>query len=98
MNKKAVNGILIGYDNNDGYRVWCKKNKILIRSHDVPFDKIILSSVNMPTIPSDSNQRNDQLTQSQFDTRLEGSVNRNSEEYIQNIEIEMRMKHALKKK
>lgn len=36
MEKKAVKGISIGYDNDDGYRVWCKENNTLIRSRDVP--------------------------------------------------------------
>lgn len=31
MDRKAVKGILIGYDHNDGYRFWCEENK-LIRS------------------------------------------------------------------
>lgn len=26
MDKKAIKGVLIGYDNNDGYRIWCKEN------------------------------------------------------------------------
>lgn len=39
MEKKAVKGILIGYDNNDGYRIWCNATRKLIRSRDVSFDE-----------------------------------------------------------
>ncbi|BET01095.1 Reverse transcriptase (RNA-dependent DNA polymerase) [Nesidiocoris tenuis] len=47
MSKKAVKGILIGYENNEGYRIWCKETNKLIRSRDVVF--------NEAPLPSDSN-------------------------------------------
>lgn len=42
MDKKAVKGFLIGYDNDDGYRIWCKENHRLIRSRDVIFHEELL--------------------------------------------------------
>ena len=41
MDKKAIKGFLIGYDGDDGYRVWCKETNTLIRSRDVVFEERI---------------------------------------------------------
>uniref|UniRef100_A0A146M1T4 Retrovirus-related Pol polyprotein from transposon TNT 1-94 n=1 Tax=Lygus hesperus TaxID=30085 RepID=A0A146M1T4_LYGHE len=45
MSKKAVKGILIGYDENDGYRIWSLDKLKLIRSRDVIFDEEPLKQV-----------------------------------------------------
>lgn len=37
MEKKAIKGILIGCDNNDGHQIWCKENNKLIISRVVIF-------------------------------------------------------------
>lgn len=37
MDKKANKGILIGYDGDDGYRIWCRYKNKIIRSRDVIF-------------------------------------------------------------
>ena len=42
MDRKAVKGILIGYDQDDGYRIWCGEAHKLIRSRDVIFDEKVL--------------------------------------------------------
>lgn len=39
MDRKAKKGILIGYDNDDGYRIYCKEDCKLIRSRDVIFEE-----------------------------------------------------------
>ncbi len=46
MDRKAVKGILLGYDNNDGYRIWTNGNK-LIRSRDVVFHEDLLEEKNV---------------------------------------------------
>lgn len=44
MQKKAKKCILIGYDNDDGYRLWHKESNSLVRSRDVTFDERPLES------------------------------------------------------
>jgi transposase InsO family protein len=39
LDKKAIKCVLIGYDNDDGYRVWHKDSNSVYRSRDVVFDK-----------------------------------------------------------
>ena len=39
IDKKALKGILIGYENDDGYRIWCENTRSLIRSRDVTIDE-----------------------------------------------------------
>ncbi|KAG5872603.1 hypothetical protein JTB14_027944 [Gonioctena quinquepunctata] len=39
MGKKAIKGVLMGYDNDDGYRIWSLDGKKLVRSRDVIFDE-----------------------------------------------------------
>lgn len=39
MDRKATKGILIGYDHDDGYRIYCKEEGKLIRSRDVIFEE-----------------------------------------------------------
>lgn len=46
LDKKAQKGILIGYDGNEGYRIWDKVNHKLIRSRDVTFEETPLLGCN----------------------------------------------------
>jgi hypothetical protein len=39
MQKKAKKCILLGYDNDDGYRLWNRETNSLVRSRDVTFDE-----------------------------------------------------------
>ncbi|KAL3279896.1 hypothetical protein HHI36_017402, partial [Cryptolaemus montrouzieri] len=39
FDRKATEGVLVGYDNDDGYRIWCKDLRKVIRSCDVAFDE-----------------------------------------------------------
>lgn len=48
MEKKAEKGVLVGYDNDDGYRIWSKDTKKLIRSRDVKFDERTSFTSNEP--------------------------------------------------
>ena len=51
LDRKAQKGILIGYDGNDGYRVYDKVNFKLLRSRDVTFQEVPLvssSPINLP--------------------------------------------------
>ena len=56
LDKKAVKGILIGYDGDEGYRIWCKENNTLIRSRDVIFDEKPLLNKNSYELPLCSQQ------------------------------------------
>ncbi|CAB0003770.1 unnamed protein product, partial [Nesidiocoris tenuis] len=47
--KKARKGILIGYDGDEGYRIWCQKNLQLIRSRDVIFNEEPLTTEDIAT-------------------------------------------------
>ena len=40
MDKKAIKGILMGYENDDGYRIWATVEKRLVRSRDVVFEEL----------------------------------------------------------
>lgn len=53
-NKKAIKGILVGYDNNDGYRIWCRERNTLIRSKDVVFQEKTLREVASEDSPRSS--------------------------------------------
>src|SRR5688572_26334665 len=45
LDRKAMKGILIGCENDDGYQIWCRETNELIRSRDVIFDeKPLISS------------------------------------------------------
>lgn len=46
LNRKAEKGIFIGYDGDEGYRVFDVKNLKLIRSRDIVFDEIPLLEKN----------------------------------------------------
>lgn len=39
MDRKALKGILIGYDHDEGYRIWDQEHDRLIRSRDVIFEE-----------------------------------------------------------
>lgn len=58
LSMKALKGRLIGYDNDDGYRIWCDNNN-LIRSRDVifdekPLDRIQCDDVISPTTKNET--------------------------------------------
>lgn len=58
MDPKAIKGILIGYDHDDGYRVYCEEECRLYRSRDVIFEeKLVEEGV---TILPGSNEAPDQ--------------------------------------
>ncbi|KAJ8884087.1 hypothetical protein PR048_015944 [Dryococelus australis] len=39
MDKKAQKGVLIGYDEDDGYKIWCGQDNRVVRSRDVTFNE-----------------------------------------------------------
>lgn len=39
LDKKSVKGVLVGYDNDEGYRVWVREKSKIIRSRDVIFEE-----------------------------------------------------------
>ncbi|KAL3281959.1 hypothetical protein HHI36_005162 [Cryptolaemus montrouzieri] len=43
FDRKTTEGVLVAYNNNDGYRIWCKDLRKVIRSRDVTFDEIHLN-------------------------------------------------------
>lgn len=51
MDRKAVKGILIGYDHDDGYRIYCKEENKLIRSRDVIFEETTVKQKKAVAIP-----------------------------------------------
>lgn len=51
MDRKAVKGILLGYDNDDGYRIYSEEESKLIRSRDVIFEEKILEQKRVVTNP-----------------------------------------------
>lgn len=50
LDKKAQKGILIGYDGDDGYRVYDTRNFKLLRSRDVTFEEVPLLDRDIPGI------------------------------------------------
>lgn len=57
MSKKAIKGILIGYDENDGYRIWITEQSKLMRSRNVVFDEnsvISNNSQKTETLPEET--------------------------------------------
>ena len=54
MDRKAVKCILIGYGYDEGYRISCEEEKILIRSRNVTFEEKIIHNKKM-TIPTQIN-------------------------------------------
>ncbi|KAG5877099.1 hypothetical protein JTB14_006394 [Gonioctena quinquepunctata] len=61
MGKKAIKGVLMCYDNDDGYRIWSLDGKKLVRSRDVIFDEgkpleIVNENKNeyLPPLPQDN--------------------------------------------
>ena len=51
MDRKAIKGILIGYDHDDGYRIYCEEEGKLIRSRDVIFEEKTLQQGRGVVIP-----------------------------------------------
>jgi hypothetical protein len=80
MDPKATKGILIGYDHDDGYRIFDKEECKLIRSRDVVFEEKTLEHTKSVIIPEDDStskqeiqaDRDDELT----DDDEEGAGNR----------------------
>jgi transposase InsO family protein len=70
MDPKATKGILIGYDHDDGYRIFDKEECKLIRSRDVVFEEKTLEHTKSVIIPEDDStskqeiqaDRDDELT------------------------------------
>ncbi|CAA9994717.1 unnamed protein product [Nesidiocoris tenuis] len=44
MDKKSKKGILVGYENWDGYRIWYPDDNKILRSRDIVFDEQVLIS------------------------------------------------------
>ncbi|CAA9994718.1 unnamed protein product, partial [Nesidiocoris tenuis] len=42
MDKKSKKGILVGYENWDGYRIWYPDDNKILRSRDIVFDEQVL--------------------------------------------------------
>ncbi|CAA9995003.1 unnamed protein product [Nesidiocoris tenuis] len=59
LSKKAIKGILIGYDYNDGYRIWSSSEHRLIRSRDVIFDEEPLKQIEGPPSKLDTDNEDD---------------------------------------
>ncbi|CAB0017411.1 unnamed protein product, partial [Nesidiocoris tenuis] len=59
LSKKAIKGILIGYDYNDGYRIWSSSEHRLIRSRDVIFDEEPLKQIEGPPSKLDTDNEGD---------------------------------------
>lgn len=64
LSKKAYKGRLVGYDNDDGYRIWAavENNKYgLIRSRDVVFDEKSLYRADTETAPISQDTKSNEL-------------------------------------
>jgi len=89
MDKKAVKGILIGYDNNDGYRIWCKENNTLVRSRDVMFQESPLLQekvISLAPIPSDTskiqeNEESIEEVESEVESEMETETENQGSKY-----------------
>lgn len=53
MDRKAIKGVLIGYDHDDGYRVYCEEENKLYRSRDVIFEEKLVEK-GVVTLPESS--------------------------------------------
>ena len=78
MSKKAEKGILIGYDDDEGYRVWSTERHRLIRSRDVIFDETPLNQV--PDSPVNKASKTEDIEEEEDlvnfrNVRLEGRDN-----------------------
>lgn len=59
LQKKATRCILIGYDNDDGYRLWNRERNSLVRSRDVIFnEKTLKTSMNEQNVETVCDQDN----------------------------------------
>lgn len=84
LHKKATRCILIGYDNDDGYRLWNRERNSLVRSRDVIFnEKMLESSMNERDIETVCDQYNEievvPVTRSLTDDEQSVPVEPNSE-------------------
>lgn len=77
MDKKATEGILIGYDHDEGYRIWCARTNKLIRSRDVIFHEKTLTQkkgIGVPVCIQDSTTQTEEELKNDVQLQDEDSV------------------------
>lgn len=80
MDRKAVKGILIGYDHDDGYRIWCEEKHQLMRSRDVTFEeKIIQNETPVVPVDLDCSQQKSQESLQESENKMESSFPREND-------------------
>lgn len=81
LHKKAQKGILIGYEGDEGYRIWDKEALKLIRSRDVTFQEVPLLGKSKEDVPRSTEptpvlQKNINHNFPSFESEHEMNVNR----------------------
>ncbi|CAB0019509.1 unnamed protein product, partial [Nesidiocoris tenuis] len=96
LSKKAVKGVLVGYENTEGYRVWCKETNRILRSRDVIFDEKPLKSENK-LLPERQTSKDFEVDEADKSETEDDSGNEDLEDSTDEIERVLRNRSTLKK-
>ncbi|CAB0020139.1 unnamed protein product [Nesidiocoris tenuis] len=96
LSKKAVKGVLVGYENTEGYRVWCKETNRILRSRDVIFDEKPLKSENK-LLPERQTSEDFEVDEADKSETEDDSENEDLEDSTDEIERVLRNRSTFKK-